>query len=143
MTIHSMCPERQEAPPQDLSFVCHRTILYGDCDPAGWVYTPRVAHFAGLLPPARQLKIEFITPLTYDDKIGLMVTVLRVGRTSFACQVEATRDNGAIAFQAELTQVCIDPTTKRPVSLPDSIRHQLQRHLLAKEHHRRASGPRS
>jgi acyl-CoA thioesterase FadM len=26
-----------------MSFTTHRTILFGDCDPAGIVYTPRIA----------------------------------------------------------------------------------------------------
>ncbi len=125
-----------------------RTILFGDCDPAGGIYTPRIAHFVieailefqsvifggpaarrifsmGVLPPARHLSIDFVGPLTYDDKIEMKVSCTDVGETSFTCHVEAVREDGQVTFRARLTQVCVSPETKRPVRIPESMRAAL------------------
>lgn len=130
------------------SFRIQRTVLFGDCDPGGVIYTPRVAHYVveallefqahllggpaarelfamGVRPPARSLHIDFLALLTYDDQIQLEVSCIEVGTTSFTCQVEATRQDHQVAFRARLTQVCISPESKRPVALPDKLRAAL------------------
>jgi len=130
-------------------FKIQRTVLFGDCDPAGAIYTPRVAHYVieavmefqasrlkgpaarkildmGVLPPARNLSIDFIAPLTWDDRIEMEVTSTNVGTTSFTCEVTARREDGEVAFQARLVQVCVSPETRRPVTLPEGLRHALQ-----------------
>lgn len=129
-------------------FQITRTVLFGDCDPAGAIYTPRVAHYVveallefqshilgapaaraifalGVFPPARQLNIEFLAPLTFDDTLQMLVAVSEIGKTSFTCQVEAFRHDGQVAFRARLTQVCVSPDTKRPTPLPKKLRDAL------------------
>ena len=131
------------------SFKIQRTVLFGDCDPAGAIYTPRAAHFVveallefqafrlngpaarkifelGILPPAKLLSIEFAAPLTYDDRLELEVACVDIGTTSFTCQVTATRQDGEVAFRGQLTQVCVSPETKRPVAIPAALRSALQ-----------------
>lgn len=130
-------------------FKTQRTVLFGDCDPAGAIYTPRVAHYVveavmefqasrlqgpaarkifdmGVLPPARNLSVDFMAPLTWDDRIEMEVTCTTVGTTSFTCAVTARREDGVVAFQARLTQVCVSPETRRPVALPEHLRQALQ-----------------
>lgn len=81
-----------------MSFRTSRVILFGDCDPGGIVYTPRIAHFVveasldflshalggpaarrlfgmGVLPPARALSTEFLHPMTWDEVIDIEVLV--------------------------------------------------------------------
>lgn len=130
------------------SFRIKRTVLFGDCDPAGAIYTPRVAHYViealldfqasllggpavrellamGVLPPARSMHIDFLAPLTYDDELQLEVSCIEVGASSFTCQVEATRLDNRVAFRSRLTQVCVSPSSKRPVELPEKLRAAL------------------
>jgi len=130
-------------------FTLERTVLFGDCDPAGALYTPRAAHYVveavmafqasrlggpaarriiemGVLPPARNLAIEFMAPLTWDDRIALQVLCTAVGTTSFTCEVTARRADQQVAFRGTLTQVCVSPETKRPVPLPESLRSALR-----------------
>src|SRR5262245_54342391 len=99
------------------AFQISRTVLFGDCDPAGAIYTPRIAHYViealldfqshilgapaaralfalGILPPARVLNIEFLAPLTFDDTIQISASVVELGETSFTCRVEAARQDG-------------------------------------------------
>lgn len=120
-----------------------RRVLFGDCDPAGAVYTPRIAHYVveacpafqshilgacaprslfslGVLPPARNLSIDFLAPQDYDDEITISVVVQSIGRTSFTCRVEASKANAEIAFRATFTQVCAIPRpgARRPSRSP-------------------------
>jgi YbgC/YbaW family acyl-CoA thioester hydrolase len=131
-------------------FKTKRTVLFGDCDPAGAIYMPRVAHFVveavlefqssvlagpaarklfemGIYPPARNLAIDFLAPLTWDDELELEVTCTAVGTTSFTCEVLAKRSDLAVAFKGRLTQVCVSPETKKPVPLPDKLRQALSK----------------
>ena len=131
-----------------MSMHVRRTVLFGDCDPAGFIYTPRISHFVveailafqtfrlagsaarkilelGVLPPAKSMSIDFLAPLVWDDEIDMEVKCTRVGRTSFTCEVTARRQDNEVAFRAELTQVCVSPQTKRPVELPTPLRKAL------------------
>ena len=129
-------------------FKISRAVLFGDCDPAGVIYTPRIAHYVveavlefqshimgmpaaraimalGVLPPARELNIEFLAPLSYDDTLAIEVGVAHIGDTSFACAVDAIRQDGVPAFRARFTQVCVSVDDKRPYPLPDELRDAL------------------
>lgn len=130
-------------------FRTSRTVLFGDCDSGGIVYTPRVAHFVaeaamafvserigtsvgrhamrtGVWPPARVLNIEFLSPMTYDDRLDIEVEVEHVGESSFSLQVRARKQDRSLTFQARLVQVCVSAETMRPMSLPDDLRAKLE-----------------
>ena len=133
-----------------MPFRISRVILFGDCDPGGVVYSPRVAHFvveAGLaflsyalagpaarrlfsmniLPPARALSIEFLHPMVWDESIEIEVSAERVGEHSFTLLLTASNAEGSKTFRASITQVTISPETKRPVPLPFELRAALER----------------
>lgn len=130
-------------------FRTSRTVLFGDCDPGGIVYTPRVAHYVaeaamaftterlgtpmarhafriGVLPPARVLSIEFLSPMTYDDRLDIEVAVDHLGSSSFSLRVLARKQDRTLAFQARMVQVCVSAETMRPVSLPADLRAKLE-----------------
>jgi acyl-CoA thioesterase FadM len=132
-----------------MSFTTGRVVLFGDCDAGGAVYTPRISDFVieaaleflsfalgapaaraimamGVLPPARVLSIEFLHPMTWDERIEIEVTVLAIGRRSFSLAIVARNAAGADAFRAMLTQVCICSRTRRPVALPGELRMALE-----------------
>ncbi|MBT2749100.1 MULTISPECIES: thioesterase family protein [unclassified Lysobacter] len=129
-----------------------RVILFGDCDPGGVVYTPRIAHFVveaglaflsqalggpaarrlfgmGVLPPARALSIEFLHPMTWDEAIDIDVSVERVGEHSFTLSVRAANAEGIATFRGTITQVTVSPQTMRPVPLPLELRAALEKTL--------------
>ena len=133
-----------------MPFRTNRVILFGDCDPGGVVYSPRVAHFvveAGLaflshalegpaarrlfsmniLPPARALSIEFLHPMVWDETIEIEVSAERIGEHSFTLLVIASNAEGNKTFRASITQVTISPETRRPVPLPFELRAALER----------------
>ena len=132
-----------------MPFKTSRVILFGDCDPAGVIYTPRVAHFVveaaleflsyaleapaakqlfamGILPPARALSIEFLHPMVWDQRIEIEVSVKEIRDHSFSLLLVACNTDSEMTFRATITQVCVSPETKRPVALPDALRTALQ-----------------
>lgn len=131
-----------------MSFTTHRTILFGDCDPAGVVYTPRISYFVieavqdflthalggpaireifamGILPPARALAIEFLAPMAWDEVIAIRVSTMALSTSSFSFLVEGRNSAAEMTFRATLTQVAISPQSKRPVPLPSALREAL------------------
>lgn len=134
---------------RSMPFQTSRVILFGDCDPGGVVYTPRIAHFVveacldflshalggpaarrlfalGILPPARALSIEFLHPMVWDEVIAIEVVVERLGEHSFTLAVDAANAEGTRTFRATITQVTISPETRRPVPLPLELRTALE-----------------
>lgn len=132
-----------------MSLKTSRVILFGDCDPGGVVYTPRIAHFVveaaleflsavlagpaarrifsmGILPPARALSIEFLHPMIWDQQIDIEVSVKDIGAHSFSLLLEACNAEKTATFRATITQVCVSPDTKRPVPVPDALRAALE-----------------
>lgn len=135
-----------------MSFITKRKILFGDCDPAGFIYTPRVSYFVvesvhefladvldgpavrrildmGILPPVRKLTIDFLRPLVWDDVIEIEVNVIKLTQHSFEFTILGRTSDDELAFQSNLTQVCVSPETKRPVELPEELRNALSKRL--------------
>jgi acyl-CoA thioesterase FadM len=133
-----------------MAFRTARVVLFGDCDAGGAVYTPRISDFVveaaleflsfalgapaartimamGVLPPARALTIEFLHPMTWDERIELEVAVHRIGQRSFSLEIVARNAAGADAFRAMLTQACVCSRTRRSVALPSELRTALER----------------
>ena len=131
-----------------MSFITSRTILFGDCDPAGIVYTPRITYFIieavhdflthilgapaireifamGILPPARALSIEYLAPMSWDETINIAVSSKELTTTSFTFLVVARNRSNEVTFRSTLTQVSISPETKRPTPIPQALREAL------------------
>lgn len=132
--------------------IIKRTVLFGDCDPAGYVYTPRVSYFVieavneflshklggsairqimeqNILPPARALAIEFTAPMTWDDELSIEVTVGNLGTHSFSLSLHAKNEESILVFKASLTQVCVSPETKKPVEIPERLAAALRKNM--------------
>lgn len=132
-----------------MGFTTSRTVLFGDCDPAGIVYTPRVGYFVieavhdflshllggpgirallalDILPPARALAIEFLAPMVWDEVIEIAVGCAPPGGSAFSFHLEARKASGEVAFSATLTQVCVCPQSKKPTPLPEVLRRALE-----------------
>jgi len=129
-------------------FTISRTILFGDCDPAGVIYTPRLSYFVieamvafmtdrfgkpaerfvfelGMLPPTRSMTVEFLGHMTWDDQVAIKVWVKNLGNTSVTYAFEG-EVGGETVFQATLLQVWVDGETKKPVAIPDSVTELLK-----------------
>lgn len=125
-----------------------RTVLFGDCDPAGVVYTPQYSYFvveaiysaldawAGtpglrnlmaldILPPVRAMTLEMFRPVAWDDALQITVSVESLGRSSFSFLVEGSVEGDLPAFRSVVTHVCVCAETKMPVEMPMTLRHWL------------------
>ncbi len=134
-------------------FVFTRKVRFGDCDPGGVLYTPRIGYFVveavldfisaclkvpaekgilelGVLPPARSLKVDFLKPMAWDDDVEIHVSLKQIGRSSMVFSV-----NGFVlankVFEAEIAQVCVNPESKLPVSVPTKLREALEKYRSA------------
>jgi len=115
-------------------------VRFGDCDPAGIVYFPRLYHYCHVafedawrlalgMPypdlvardrigyPTVNVETDFLHPLRYGDVATLRVMVTAVGRTSVMFRFEA-RVGDRPVFRSTHTTVCLDLDTfeKRPIS---------------------------
>lgn len=132
--------------PKPLSFSLR--IKWGDCDPAGVVYTPRFADYVveayqdflahmlegplqeklvehDLGTPAKQLNIHFTRSLWPDQVIDLRVHVCDVRQRSFDIVVDALDSNGAEVFSGVLGLVCVSHDVRQARPIPPVLRERL------------------
>jgi len=134
-------------------FAIRRRVRFGDCDPAGVVYTVRfsdyavsamdlfLSHLLGgphleQLPevqtPIKALSFVFSAPLRPNDEFDMVVTVREIRTRTFDLAIAARLPSGTVAFEALLTPICITAGEDRR-SLPIPARLQT---LLAQSQER-------
>lgn len=138
--------------PKDAKFfVENRTILFGECDPAGILYTPRICEYIvegalrflsdclgepferymfarDLTLPARNLTVDFLQPMTWDDEIEVRAGLSEIRTHAYTVRVSAFDKSGDVTFTGTVTQVCVNRKTKAIAEIPDEFRTALQRH---------------
>jgi acyl-CoA thioesterase FadM len=130
-------------------FIETRKILFGECDPAGILYTPRICEYVvesallfltmvldqpferfifsqSMSLPARNIDVDFLKPLTWDDKIDLYAKVCDVRKHAYTIEITALNDAGETAFAGRITQVCISTENKSLAPIPDRLRAALE-----------------
>ena len=132
-------------------FVVRRCVRWGDCDPAGVVYTGRftdyllgaiglyTAHLAGggrlgeahgVGTPCKAMRFEFIGTLWPDDVIDITCTVEAIRTRSFDIRCVARRPDGTPVFDAMFSPICVRLDRREGTPIPDSLRDVLKRFLL-------------
>ena len=114
-------------------------VLFVDCDPTGAIHFTAVFRWSeeaelmlmrrfGLLTrtggwPRRQLNVEYLVPIFFDDVIDFDLRVDRVGRTSIGLAWEASRDaTVCVTGNHTIVQVGED---RKPVEIPAELAMQL------------------
>ncbi|WP_455155311.1 acyl-CoA thioesterase [Cupriavidus campinensis] len=132
-------------------FVVRRAVRWGDCDPAGVVYTGRftdyllgavglyTAHMAGgegrlgeahgVGTPCKAMRFEFIGTLWPDDVIDITCVVEAIRTRSFDIRCVARRPDGAPVFDAMFSPICVRLDRREGTPIPDSMRAVLSRFL--------------
>ena len=131
-------------------FIEERKILFGECDPAGFLYTPRICEYVvesallflttileepferyifgqSMSLPARNLDVDFLRPLTWDDRIRLYASVSDVRKHAYTIQISATNEHDERAFRGHITQVCVSIDRKSITEIPTKLRAALER----------------
>lgn len=127
-------------------FVVRRQVVWGECDPAGVVYTPRFADYLvsafqwflryelantglaelGIGTPMKAMSLEFHRMLKPGDWFDMRVAVTAVRTRTFDLDVQATGDDGRLHFAGLLTPIMLDNEKGVGVEIPDATRARLQ-----------------
>lgn len=133
--------------------VIRRTVRWGECDPAGIVYTPRFLDYAvsayegfvslmlggplhgakkslGVDFPARAVELDFRSPLALEARFDMELRIGALRTRSYDLHIRATRLNedgtsGPLAFLARLTPVTVDPATRTAVAVPTTLHNAI------------------
>ena len=131
--------------------VVRRRVRWGECDPAGVVYTAtfadyvisaaelfygalfdttpqRAKHEQGFGTPTRALEFDFRRSLRPDDAFDMTVTVAAINERTYVLDVTARTPEGEVVFVARLTPVCVARDERRSIPIPAAFRAALQRY---------------
>jgi acyl-CoA thioesterase FadM len=126
-----------------------RTVKWGDCDPAGVVYTPRFSdyvveahlasfeHLFGMPPyeflqpmnlalPAKAMVLEFKRSLWPNETFDMVVRVANIRTRTYDISVEGVARDGVLAFDATLTLICLNRTLRKSQALPEFLLEKLK-----------------
>jgi len=116
------------------------TIYGGDTDYSGRIYTPVAIDYVirsiteyrsgigfpnsrfeqgSVVPPARNVEIEYLGAITVDDELTITLTPT-VGTTSVTYEFSGQVD-GELVFRGSLTAVYIDTETEESVPVPPEL----------------------
>lgn len=123
-----------------------RMARFHDVDAASTVFFPRYFEYASDLTidhlrdrgvdvvdilarrlwaaPLAHVEADYAAPLRFGDRFVLELVGLHAGRSSYAFGLRMRADDPSARVIATLivVHVCIDPTSFRPVELPDALR---------------------
>lgn len=130
-------------------FVVRREVRWGDCDPAGVVYTGRFTDYLlgamalytehlgegkrlgdahGVGTPCRGMSFDFTGTLWPGDVIHIECRVGALRTRSFDIQARARRPDGAEVFSAVFSPICVRLDAREGTPVPPSLRAVLLRH---------------
>lgn len=130
-------------------FVVRRRVRWGECDPAGVVYTPRFTDYLvaavslfheqlfaaepanfrqalGIDTPCKGMSMVFQGALWPGDVFDMAVRVGEIRNASYDLQVVATRPGGGAVFTGVFSPICIPRGERRAIPIPDAYRVLLQ-----------------
>jgi len=134
-----------------LPLVIRRRVKWGECDPAGVVYTVTFSEYVisaaelfygalfdttpqrakreqGFGTPSRALSFDFQRSLRPDDEFDMTVTVAHIHSRTYVLDITGRTPEGEIVFVAQLTPVCVARDERRSIEIPDAFRQALQRY---------------
>jgi acyl-CoA thioesterase FadM len=134
---------------QEIPFTVRRRVRWGDCDPAGVVYTGMFGDYVistvelfyeyligmpanqfrnshGFGTPTRALEFDFRSWLAPDDDFDMVVTVREIRTRSFVLDITARKPDGREVFYSKLTPVCVSRKGRNAIVIPDILRERLE-----------------
>jgi acyl-CoA thioesterase FadM len=135
--------------------VIRRRVKWGDCDPAGVVYTVTFAEYVisaaelfyglvfdttpqrakdafGFGTPTKALSFDFRSSLRPDDEFDMTVTVADIRTRTYVLHIAAQTPAGIAVFHADLTPICVARDERRSIVIPDPFRTVLERYRAAR-----------
>lgn len=128
--------------------VIRRRVKWGECDPAGVVYTATFSDYVisaaelfyevllgatpqqvknrlGFGTPTRSLAFDFISSLRPDDEFDMSVKVMDVRNRTYVIRIAATTLKGDPVFNATLIPVCVARPERVSIEIPPDFRQAL------------------
>ena len=125
-----------------------RRVKWGECDPAGVVYTATFSDYVisaaelfygalfGATPqrakseqafgtPSRALSFDFIRSLRPDEEFDMTVRVADVRSRTYVLDIAAVTLQGEPVFNARLTPICVARPERRAIEIPADFRQAL------------------
>jgi acyl-CoA thioester hydrolase len=129
--------------------VVRRRVRWGECDPAGVVYTSRFSDYVisaaelfygslvystpqcakreqGFGTPTRALSFEFSRSLYPDDEFDMTVLVKDIRVRTYVLNVAARTADSDLIFEADLTAVCVGRNERKSIEIPATFRAVLE-----------------
>jgi acyl-CoA thioesterase FadM len=134
-------------------FVVRRTVRWGDCDPAGVVYTGRFPDYVlgalalfkdhiagangddgsflgkqhGVGLPCRGMSFDFSGTLWPHNVVDITCFVGNIRTRSFDMHCVGQRPTGEPVFNARFSPICVRADARVSTDIPESLRSTLQR----------------
>ncbi len=124
-----------------------RRVIWGECDPAQVVYTPRFADYLAsafgwfarvvlgdllkladgtpIGTPMKGLELEFHRSLRVDDYFDMIVEIGEIRNRTFDMEVKALSMVGEPHFSGRLSPILIKGSTFETIELPPKLREAL------------------
>ena len=125
-----------------------RRVVWGDCDPAGIIYTPQVFHYGmealeafyreilgiawidlinelGMGSPTVRIECDFIRSLTPDTELNVEVRVERVGNASITYMLDGIGLDGFHYFKIKSVACIVKKDGMQAITIPDRFRERL------------------
>ena len=150
-------PKVDATPPSDLDthpFTVTRTVKWGDCDPAGIIYTPRVLDYAmeileawyrdvvgvswlalnrerSMGVPTVRAELDFLAAPQPDQDMVIDLLVEDLGRSSITLLVTGRDRAGKAYFRVKLVSCFISRPAFKPIAIPSEFRDRIQAYRMA------------
>jgi acyl-CoA thioesterase FadM len=138
----------------EVPLVIRRRVKWGECDPAGVVYTVAFSEYVisaaelfygslfgttpqiakdrfGFGTPSRALSFDFRTSLRPDQEFDMTVTAAEIRSRTYVLDITARTPGGLDVFQAHLTPICVVRGERRAIEIPQSFRTLLEEYRAA------------
>ena len=129
-------------------FTARRRILWGDSDPAGVIYTPRVFHYAietieewlisvlgfnwmqlqdnfKLDTPTIKMGCEFMFPLRTGDFVEMELNVKKLGSSSINYIIDGFDKQKRLCFRVDQVSCFVDAKIFKPVRISEDFRSKI------------------
>ncbi|MEL0081440.1 MAG: thioesterase family protein [Gammaproteobacteria bacterium] len=136
-----------------MEFEVKRRIYWGDCDPAGIVYTPQfldmtfqaIEHFwldqieirwlelqaeLGLTTPMVHVEMDFTSPAASGEEISIWVAIEKLGRSTIHYRARGMRGDQSL-FVVRVISSMIDQQLFKSVPIPEQVRQRLEPLVVA------------
>ncbi len=128
------------------------TVKWGDCDPAGIIYTPKILEYAmvamenwfkevpgvswyelnmhlGMGSPIVRTEIDFLLILKVDQEISMNVEVQKLGNSSLTMLVTGNNAEEDACFRVMLVFCFIKQPDYKPIPIPDNYREKIEAYM--------------